>query len=182
MFQNFFSYYYNPHYNYYGFRLLLVVVSKYLKLSPLVEGDPKAPFSIATTPRCRRRALFLSLDCSTLPLIRTLYCWVLSKDVSSTIFKVFGMTRPGIEPRSPGPLVNTLPTRPMSRFSSSSSSNTTTTIIIELKIIIIIITNYSSWWVFPGGVSWSFPGVWATARLLKSLGLLSVFWPILTIL
>ena len=25
------------------------------------------------------------------------------------------MTRPGIEPRSPGPLANTLPTRPMSR-------------------------------------------------------------------
>ena len=25
------------------------------------------------------------------------------------------MTRPGIEPRSPGPLANTLPTRPMSQ-------------------------------------------------------------------
>ena len=35
------------------------------------------------------------------------------------------MTRPGLEPRSPGPLANTLPTRPMSRlrklcFTSSS--------------------------------------------------------------
>ena len=49
----------------------------------------------------------------TLPLIRILYCWVLSKEVSSTILKVFGMTRPGIEPRSPGPLVNTLPTKPI---------------------------------------------------------------------
>ena len=29
---------------------------------------------------------------------------MLSKEVSSTIFKVFGMTRPGIEPRSPGAL------------------------------------------------------------------------------
>ena len=28
-------------------------------------------------------------------------------------FWVFSMTRPGIEPRSPGPLENTLPTRPM---------------------------------------------------------------------
>ena len=28
-------------------------------------------------------------------------------------FKDFGMTPPGIEPRSSGPLVNTLPTRPM---------------------------------------------------------------------
>ena len=36
---------------------------------------------------------------------------MLSKKVSSTNFKVFGMTRPRIEPRSPGPLVNTLPTR-----------------------------------------------------------------------
>ena len=50
------------------------------------------------------RALLLSLDCSTLPSIHTLHCWVLSKDVWSTIFKFFGMTRP----RSPGPLVNTM--------------------------------------------------------------------------
>ena len=62
------------------------------------------------------RALLLSLDCSTLPSIRTLYCWVLSKEVSSTIFKVFGISWPGIEPRSPGSLVNTLPTGPMSWY------------------------------------------------------------------
>ena len=37
-----------------------------VKLATVVEGDPKAPFLIATTPR------FLSLDCSILPLIRTL--------------------------------------------------------------------------------------------------------------
>ena len=37
---------------------------------------------------------------------------VLSKEVSSTIFKVFGMTWPGIEPKSPGPLANALPIRP----------------------------------------------------------------------
>ena len=52
-------------------------------------------------------ALLLSLECSTLLLICTLYYWELSKELSSTIFCVFGMTRPGIEPRSPGPLVNT---------------------------------------------------------------------------
>ena len=33
--------------------------------------------------------------------LTTLYCWVLSKEVSSTISKVFGTTRPGIQPRSP---------------------------------------------------------------------------------
>ena len=36
------------------------------------------------------------------------------KEVSSTILKVFGMTQPEIEPRSPGPLANTLPTWLMS--------------------------------------------------------------------
>ena len=62
------------------------------------------------------RALLLSLDCSTLTLIRTLYCWVLSKEVSSTIFKVFGMTWPMIEPRSPGPLANTHVRKNVKRF------------------------------------------------------------------
>ena len=37
---------------------------------------------------------------------------MLSKAVSSTSFWVFGMTRPGIKSRSPGPLVNTLTTTP----------------------------------------------------------------------
>ena len=53
----------------------------------LVNGELKALFSIATTPR-------KLLD---LPLITTLQCWVLSKEASITIFWVFGMTRPGIE-------------------------------------------------------------------------------------
>ena len=61
----------------------------------VVEGDPKAPFSIATTPRCRG-------GCYSFP-------WA-----SSTLFKVFGMTRPGIEPRPPGPFTNTLTIMPMS--------------------------------------------------------------------
>ena len=37
--------------------LALVFMGKstiYIKLATLVKGDPKAPFSIATTPRCRR--------------------------------------------------------------------------------------------------------------------------------
>ena len=33
--------------------------------------------------------------------------------LSVTIFKIFGMTRSGIESKSPGPLANTLPTRPI---------------------------------------------------------------------
>ena len=38
---------------------------------------------------------------------------MLSKEVSSTIFWVFGMTRPGSEHPSPGPMVNTLFIRPI---------------------------------------------------------------------
>ena len=63
--------------------------------------------------------LLLFQDYSTLSTICTLYCWVLSNEVSSTIFKVFNMTRPGIEPRSPWPLANTLPSRSMSRSISN---------------------------------------------------------------
>ena len=49
----------------------LQISKKVSKVGTIVEGDPKAPFSIATTPRCRE-ALVLSLNCSTLPLICTL--------------------------------------------------------------------------------------------------------------
>ena len=71
----------------------------------VVEGYLKVPFSIATTPRCRGGHYpFPGL----LHFTFTLKCWVLSKEVASTIFWVFGMTRPEIETRSPGPLANTL--------------------------------------------------------------------------
>ena len=88
---------------------LTIIVSK-VKLSPFSRGRPEGSLFNSYFTEVSGRVLLLSLDCSTLPLIRTLYCWVLSKEVSSTIFKVFGMTRPRIEPRSPGPLANTLPT------------------------------------------------------------------------
>ena len=42
------------------------------KLATVVEVDQKAPFSTATTPR--GRVLLISLDCSTLASISTLYC------------------------------------------------------------------------------------------------------------
>ena len=86
---------------------LIGILAIKVKLASIVKGKQKAPFSIATT---------LSLDCSTLLLICTLYCWVFSKEVSNTIFKVFDMTRPGIEPRSPGSLATTLLARLMSRL------------------------------------------------------------------
>ena len=36
-------------------------------------------------------------------------------EASITTFLVFGITWPGIEPRSPGPMANTLTARPMDR-------------------------------------------------------------------
>ena len=44
-----------------------------VKMATIVEGDPKAVFSIAALPRCRE-GRYSFLDCSTLPLIRTLKC------------------------------------------------------------------------------------------------------------
>ena len=41
--------------------------SKYVKLATVVEGDQKAPFSIATTPKWRGRYYF--------PWIAPLYSW-----------------------------------------------------------------------------------------------------------
>ena len=82
-------------------------------------GRPEGSLFNSYYTEMQGRVLLLSPDCSSLPLIRTLYCWVLSKVVSSTIFRVFGMTRPGIEPRSSVPLANTLPIRPMARSTNT---------------------------------------------------------------
>ena len=73
----------------------------------VVEGDEKAPFSIATTPRGRRGhnsfpwMLHFTLDTYLiLPSVK--------QGGIKYHFKVFGMTWPGIKPRCPGPLLNTL--------------------------------------------------------------------------
>ena len=87
-------------------RAMVNKLSYLVKLTTIDEGDLKAPFSIITTPRCREGRY-------SFPWIVPLYPWslpynaVLHKEASSTIFWVFGMTRPRIEPRSPGPLANT---------------------------------------------------------------------------
>ena len=94
-------------------RILETIYIKKVKLATVVEGDQKAPFSIATTLRCRERCYSFHRIVPLYPWYVPLYCWMLSKEVSSTIFKVFGLTWPGIEPRSPRPLANTLLARPI---------------------------------------------------------------------
>ena len=49
---------------------ILDIVKKVVKLATVVEGEPKAPFSIATTPRCRGGRDFFSW-------IAPLYPWSL---------------------------------------------------------------------------------------------------------
>ena len=46
--------------------VIWIITYKKVKLATLVEGDPKAPFSIATTPRCR-------VGRYSIPLIAPLY-------------------------------------------------------------------------------------------------------------
>ena len=101
---------------YVGHRLmkcLVNIIISYLKAYCVFVGDlsrrrPEGSLFNSYNTEVLARVLLLSLDCSTLLLIRTLYCWVLSKEVSSTIFKIFGMMWPGTNPRSPGQLANTL--------------------------------------------------------------------------
>ena len=75
-------------------------------LATLVEDDLKAPFLIATTPRWGEGAtpfpglLHFTLD----PHLIVLSA---KQGGINNHFCVFRMTRPGIESRSPGPLVNT---------------------------------------------------------------------------
>ena len=102
---------FSKHLHHLFLNIVVVVV-----VGDLSRGWLEGSFFNSYNTKASGRALLLSLDCSTLPSIHTLYCWMLSKEVSSTIFKVFGMMRPGTGPRSPRPLVNTLPTRPMGQF------------------------------------------------------------------
>ena len=79
------------------------------------KGDPKALFSIATSPRCRVRHYYFLWNalCTLDP-----YFIMLSVKQGNIKyhFLVFSITRPGIESRSPAPLTNTLPTMPLGRF------------------------------------------------------------------
>ena len=62
-----------------------VVVSK-SKVGDLSRGRPEGSLFYSYYTEVYGRALLLSLDCSTLFLIRTIYCWLLSKEVSRNHF------------------------------------------------------------------------------------------------
>ena len=77
-------------------------------MATVVQGYPKAPFSIATTLRCRGGHYSFPWIAPLYPSNVPYNAKVLSKEVSSTTFWVFVMTQPEIEPQSPGPLANSL--------------------------------------------------------------------------
>ena len=112
---------------------------------------------------------------------------MLSKTASSSIFCVFSMTRPGIEPWSPGSLVNTLIIRPMKvslnkniKLLSFISKGQLLPVTgncgnerpemglqgLKMGDFLVMLNSYQ---VFHGIISWwSFTGVWVTASLLRS--------------
>ena len=67
---------------------------------------------------------------------------MLSKAASSIIFWVSSMSRPGIEPRSPGPLANTLLISPMARFISIKQPYNFVQIILSHNCLQIIAISY----------------------------------------
>ena len=73
----------------------------------LVVGDPKAHFSITPTPKCR--GVHYSIPRIALQFTLDTYLIMLSVKQGGIkyLFWVFGMTRPGLEPRSVRPLANT---------------------------------------------------------------------------
>ena len=83
-----------------------------LFLVTVVEGDLKALFSIATTPRCRGGRYSIPWIASLYTDPRLIMLSVKQGGIKYH-FWVFGMTRPGTEPWSPEPLANTLHIRPM---------------------------------------------------------------------
>ena len=93
------------------------------KFGDYSRGRPEGSLFLSYNTKVKGRALLHSLACSNTfdPYLK---CWVLSKEASSTIFWVFGMTRPGIEPQSPGSLVNTpLLNRKLSLHTNFSNNN-----------------------------------------------------------
>ena len=63
---------------------------------------------------------------------------MLSKEVSSIIFKVFGMTRTGIEPKSPGLLANT---KSNCEWSTAGLNTLTQASVLTVSVIVIILRS-----------------------------------------
>ena len=124
--------------------LLFIFIECIYKLNwpTIVEGDPKAPFSIATTQRCRGRCYsFLWIVLLTLDP----YLIMLSVKQGSIKYHVLslGMTRPGVESWPSGPLANTLTIMPMNIY---IYIYITLSLCIEIIFTMVIILDISILW------------------------------------
>ena len=95
----------------------------------IVEDDQKAPFSIATTPRCRRRRYSFPWTALFLPLMRTLYRWVLSNEVSILYLKSLVWLNLGLNPGLPDHW-RTLMAMKGTRHSSNSRSGASASVVV----------------------------------------------------
>ena len=66
------------------------------KICDLSRGWPEGSIYNSYYTEVLGRTLLHSLDCSTLPLILSLYCWVLNKLAASTIFESLVWLDPGL--------------------------------------------------------------------------------------
>ena len=76
-----------------------------------VKSNPKAPFALATTPMCREGHYSFTWI-ALLTLDPYLKIQSIKQRGIKYLFLLFGMTRPEIEPQSPGPLAKTLTLMP----------------------------------------------------------------------
>ena len=95
---------------------------------------------------------------------------MLSKVASCTIFWVFGMTRPGIEPRSPGQLVNTLTTIRRGQYRADTKNTFNKYLIFLLGCLIIMLNKqhlYIPWFLsWIKGIFKKFPSSFFFAKVI----------------
>ena len=88
--------------------ILKVFKQKYEYVSKLADkDDPKAPFSIVTTSRCKEDATFFSGLLHLHFIGNLIILNVQQEDIKYHLLNGFCMTRPGIELQSTGQLANT---------------------------------------------------------------------------
>ena len=87
---------------------------------------------------------------------------VLRKDVSITIFWLFSVTQPEIEPQSPEPLANTQPTRPIDQYYVFSPRM----MVQQIKILTVLLPTQNICWRVKSCVETTKLLAWANERIM----------------
>ena len=91
-------------------------------MTTVVEDDPKTPLSIATTPKCRGARYSFPWIAPLYPCPRLIVLSAKQGGIKYH-FWVFGMTPPGIEPRSTRLLANALTIMPINVYEQDLALN-----------------------------------------------------------